>query len=110
MNEIDEIKKIITSMMAKSPIGAMKISSTILLSKIDSIKERLNEEKQIELAIQQMTGFRLGRWGADPIELISSMGLKEKEWKIIKKKEDSAYLDKDDIREIDKHFKGEQEK
>jgi len=105
MKELDEVKKIINSMVARSPIGAMKISSTILLSKIDSIKERLNEEKQIELAVQQMTGFKLGKGGADPIELISSMGLKEKEWKIIKKREDSAYLDKDDIKVIDEHFK-----
>ena len=41
MNEINTIKQIINSMVAKSPIGAMKISSTILLNKIESIRDKL---------------------------------------------------------------------
>ena len=38
MKELDQVKQIINSMVAKSPIGAMKISSTILLNKINSIE------------------------------------------------------------------------
>ncbi len=62
-------------------------------------KESINE------ALQQMTGFRVGRWGASPTELVSSMGLTITEWRHIKKNEDSGHLDKDDIKEINKYFK-----
>jgi hypothetical protein len=104
MKELEEVRQIINSMTANSPIGAMKISSTILLNKINTIEKKLSKEKQIELAVQQMTGFRLGKWGAEPIELISSMGLTEEEWKNIKEFEDSGNLDKEDIEELDLYF------
>lgn len=104
MNEINKIKQIINSMVAKSPIGAMKISSTILLNKIESIRDKLEKEKQIELALQQMTGFRLGKWGASVRELVSSMGLTKKEWEYINKNEDSCQLFKEDIDEINEIF------
>lgn len=55
-------------------------------------------------ALQQMTGFKLGKWGADIRELISSMGLKKREWEYIKKHEESGHLDDDDIREINELF------
>ncbi len=63
------------------------------------------KKKLISEALQQMIGFKLGRWGADPIELVSSMGLTITEWRYIKKNEESGYLDKDDIKEINKYFK-----
>ena len=55
-------------------------------------------------ALQQMTGFKLGKWGADVRELISSMGLTKDEWEYIKKSENSGCLDEDDINEINKVF------
>ena len=61
-------------------------------------------KKMISEALQQMQGFKLGKWGACPRELVSSMGLTEKEWKHIKEKEDSGNLDKDDIKEINEYF------
>ena len=60
---------------------------------------------EIEKAIQQMIGFKLGKWGADIIELISSMGLKKEEWEYLKKFEDNGRLDDDDIKEINEYFK-----
>ncbi len=61
-------------------------------------------KQMIEHALQQMIGFRLGKWGAGARELVSSMGLKEKEWELIKKNEESGSLDKNDIKEIDEYF------
>jgi len=58
-------------------------------------------EKLINDALQQMTGFRVGRWGASPTELVSSMGLSLEEWEHIKENEESGHLDEDDIKEID---------
>ena len=91
MKEIDQIKQIINSMVAKSPIGAMKISSTILLNKINSIEKKLERERMIEEALQQFTGFKIGKWCGDITELASSMALKKSEWKYIKQNEDSIY-------------------
>ena len=104
MKELDQVKQIINSMVANSSIGAMKISSTILISKINKIEKKLSKEKQIELAVQQMTGFKLGKWGAEPTELISSMGLTKEEWSYIKRNEDSGRLDKEDIKTIDNYY------
>ena len=105
MKEIEQVKQIINSMVAKSPIGAMKISSTILLNKINLIEKKLKEEKAIEDALQQMTGFKIGKWSGDITELASSMGLTKKEWVHIKRNEEEGYLDKKDIDELDEYFK-----
>ena len=59
---------------------------------------------EIGEALQQMTGFRLGKWGADIGELISSMGLTKDEWEHIKKYENSGHLDEDDIKTINEIF------
>jgi hypothetical protein len=104
MKELDQVRKIINSMVANSSIGAMKISSTILINKINIIEKKLSKEKQIELAVQQMTGFKLGKWGAEPTELVSSMGLTKEEWDYIKENEDSGRLDKEDIKIIDDYY------
>ena len=61
-------------------------------------------KEMISEALQQMRGFKLGKWGACPRELVLSMGLTEKEWEHIKNKEDSGGLDDDDIKEIDEYF------
>ncbi len=66
-------------------------------------KQRINQ-KEIGDALQQMTGFRLGKWGADVRELISSMGLRKEEWEHIKNNEESGHLDENDIKEIDEIF------
>jgi len=58
---------------------------------------------EIEQALQQMIGFRLGKWGADILELASSMGLKKEEWEYIKKEEDCG-LDEEDIKELNAYF------
>ena len=68
-------------------------------------EKKIIEKKMIRDAIQQMIGFRLGKWGACPIELITSMGLSKLEWEYIKKNEDSGLLDEIDIVEIDEHYK-----
>lgn len=54
-------------------------------------------------ALQQMTGFKIGKWD-DVAELVSSMGLSEEEWAHIKSEEHSGGLDEKDIAEIDKYF------
>lgn len=58
---------------------------------------------EIGEALQQMTGFKIGRW-SDIIDLVSSMGLKKEEWEHIKKDEESGHLDEDDIERINEHF------
>lgn len=68
------------------------------------MKMNKKELRDIENALQQMTGFKIGKW--DGIyELVVSMGLSEKEWNYIKKNQDSGYLDDKDIEEIDEYFK-----
>ena len=104
MKELDQVRQIIDSMLANSTTGAMKISSTVLLNKISIIEKELEKERAIEEALQQMTGFRIGKWGANIIELVSSMGLKKEEWEDIKKYEDNGNLDKRDIEEINEYF------
>jgi len=59
---------------------------------------------EIEKALQSMLGFKLGRWGADSIELISTIGLTKEEWNHIKNNEDCGHLDDDDIKEINEYF------
>jgi len=68
-------------------------------------RKRLEKVELINEALQQMTGFKIGKWGASITELISSMGLKKSEWDYIKKNEDSGFLDKEDIKEINNYFK-----
>ena len=66
------------------------------------------DKLMIDHALQQMVGFRLGKWGANIHELISSMGLKKEEWEYIKKNEESGNMDEDDVAIINEIFaKGE---
>lgn len=104
MKEVEKIKQIIISMVAQSSIGVMKISSTILLRKINSIEKELEKEKQIELAEHQFLGFITGSQGYSIEKLISSMGLKKKEWEYLKKEELVNGLRELDISEINSHF------
>lgn len=67
-------------------------------------KIKMTKKVMIEYALNQMTGFKLGKWGADIRELVGSMGLKKKEWEHIKKDEESGHLDEDDIKTIDEYF------
>lgn len=60
-------------------------------------------QKLISEALQQMTGFQVGKW-SDSSELVSSMGLREEEWEHIKENEESGHLDDDDIKEINQYF------
>lgn len=62
-------------------------------------------QKAIGEALQQMTGFKIGKWSDDITELASSMGLTKEEWEYIKKNEDEGYLDEKDIEELDEYFK-----
>ena len=68
------------------------------------------KEDMIGEALQQMQGFKLGKWGVDVRELVSSMGLEESEWEWIKKHENNGNLDDNDIEEINEYFKEEQDK
>ncbi len=61
-------------------------------------------KQMIELALQAMLGYKLGKWGADCRELCSTIGLKKEEWDHIKKNEDFAGLDKEDIQDINTYF------
>lgn len=62
------------------------------------------KKKMIRDAVQQMIGFKIGKWGACPRELVSSMGLSKDEWEYIKKNEDGGFLDEKDVIEIDEYF------
>ena len=62
-------------------------------------------KKGIGEALQQMTGFKIGKWSSDITELVSSMGLEKEEWEYIKKNEDEGYLDEKDVKELDEYFK-----
>ena len=64
----------------------------------------LQEKRNIEDMLQQMIGFKIGKWD-DIIDLILNAGLTKREWEIIKKNEDSGCLDEEDIIEINEHFK-----
>jgi hypothetical protein len=59
-------------------------------------------------ALQQMVGFKIGKWSADITELASSMGLKKSEWEYIKNNEDKGFLDEEDIKELDEYMEGEE--
>ncbi len=71
----------------------------------DSITKIENKEELIEMALQQMIGFRLGSWGAYPQELVSSMGLSKEEWEYIKKTQDKGFMDEKDVIQIDEYYK-----
>jgi hypothetical protein len=62
------------------------------------------DKHQIDLALQAMLGFKLGKWGADVRELASTIGLTSEEWEYIKLKEDSGGLDEFDIDIINKEL------
>ena len=66
-----------------------------------STKKSFKED--IGNALQQMNGFKIGKWD-DVIALVISIGLEEKEWEHIKKNEQSGLLDDDDIKSIDLYF------
>ena len=59
-------------------------------------------EGRIGSALQQMIGFKIGKW-SDVTDLIMNMGLEIKEWEHIKNNE-SCGLDDKDIEEIDEYF------
>ena len=58
---------------------------------------------QINLALQQFTGFKMGKWETIT-DLVHAMGLSEKEWDYIKKYEDKALLNNQEVKEIDEYF------
>jgi hypothetical protein len=60
---------------------------------------------EVEKAEQQLTGFAHAKHGYGLTELISSMGLKEYEWNILKKDYSLTYLTADEIEEIGTYFK-----
>lgn len=63
------------------------------------------KKKLIDQALQQFTGFRIGKWSSGIEELISSMGLTKEEWEYIKQTEEpGSILDEDDIEEIEEYF------
>jgi len=105
MNDIKKIKQIINSMVANSPIGAMKISSTILLRKIEKIEKECEQENKIENAEQQFTGFAQGYYFSNIIGLVESMGLEKREWNYLKNKEMVNCLEDNEIKEIEEYFK-----
>ena len=65
------------------------------------------DKRQIDLALQAMLGFKLGKWGADARELASTIGLTSEEWEYIKLKEDGGGLNEDDIDTINDELKEE---
>ncbi len=67
-------------------------------------KKECNIKLQIESATSQFIGFFHGKKGFDLLELISSMGLEETEWKIIMKKEVNMFST-NEIEEIEEYFK-----
>ncbi len=70
------------------------------------IKNKMIKQKLIDEALQQFTGFKIGKWSNNIRELISSMGLKKEEWEYIKRTEDpDSILDEEDVEEINKIFK-----
>ena len=71
---------------------------------VDNWNQRAKQD-EIGEAIQQFTGFKIGKGGADILELASSMGLTKKEWEYIKKYEANGYLDEKDVKELDEYFK-----
>jgi hypothetical protein len=74
----------------------------------ESAKNNLinDKEKGIDFALQQMIGFKIGKWD-DITHLVISSGLSKEEWEHIKEKESSGSLDEEDIEEIDNYFKDE---
>ena len=60
---------------------------------------------KIDLAEQQLLGFKHRESGHSLIELVESMGLTEKEWGIIKADYTTSYLTDSDEIEIDDYFK-----
>lgn len=60
---------------------------------------------KIDLAEQQLVGFRHAKDGYSLISLIEAMGLTKKEWTTMQKTHDLSNLDKTDITEINEHFK-----
>ena len=62
------------------------------------------KKKLISEALQQFTGYNVGKWG-NIEELVGSMGLTEEEWDYIKENEESGHLDDEDIKKIDGGFK-----
>ena len=58
---------------------------------------------EIAEALQQMTGYNVGKFG-DIKELVSSMGLNKDEWEHIKENEESGHLNEEDIEDINDYF------
>ena len=75
-------------------------------------KTQLIKFKDLQLikADQQLTGFTLGRTGGSIIELIESMGLLKKEWKVLKKDYNvESYMNEDDFKEIEEYWESKNE-
>lgn len=64
----------------------------------------MSKKDQIAMAEQQLIGFKHSNNGYDLESLISSMGLKKKEWERLKMDYDMVYLSEDDRQEIEEYF------
>lgn len=60
-------------------------------------------KQEIEEACQQFVGFLHGKQGFSLLGLVNSMGLKQEEWKVIRKNKEICF-GIDDIKEIDEYF------
>jgi hypothetical protein len=67
----------------------------------DQLKEI--EERDRDMMLCEMTGFKIGKWD-DITALAISSNLTKKQWEYIKKNEDSGHLDDEDIEELDKYY------
>lgn len=68
----------------------------------DAIIEFINEQNQIQFAIQQFTGFIEAENSSNIVRLVEAMGLTEEEWLIIRK--DEIVNRYSIIEELDEYF------
>ena len=103
-------KDIINSQYGKGKYGFRAINYNLLIkdvinktkNKIERQNSEIREDRTGQM-LQQMQGFKIGKW-SDIITLAISSGLSKKEWKYIKENEESGHLDEKDIKELDEHF------
>lgn len=76
------------------------------INEVFSDIQKLKDNSGTDLASQQIVGFKHGKWNRDDIVgLISSMGLKEKEWIILKEKYPiESDLEESEIKEVNDYF------
>ena len=96
LEEIHNISKIDTTVKYEDCIE--KATSLAIQKTIEKIKK-----DSIGQMLQQMQGFKIGKWD-DIVALAVSSGLSKKEWEYIKENEESGYLDEKDIKELDEYF------